>query len=46
MSLTEDLFCNRLDQLIDRRHPLAVLANHMTWQDEVDPKVRTYLKSS
>jgi len=29
MSMTEDFFRNRLDQLIDLRHPLAVLANRM-----------------
>ena len=33
MLMTEDFFRNRLDQLIDLRHPLAVLANHMPWQE-------------
>jgi len=33
MSMTEDFFRNRLDQLIDLRHPLAVLANRMPWQE-------------
>ena len=33
MSMTEDFFRNRLDQLIDLRHPLAVLANRMRWQE-------------
>ena len=26
--MTDDFFRNRLDQMIDLRHPLAVLANH------------------
>ena len=33
MSITADFFCNRLDQMIDLRHPLAVLANRMPWQE-------------
>ena len=33
MSMTEDFFRNRLDQLIDLRRPLAVLANRMPWQE-------------
>ena len=33
MSMTEDFFRNRLDQPIDLRHPLAVLANRMPWQE-------------
>ena len=33
MSMTEDFFRNRLDQLIELRHPLAVLANRMPWQE-------------
>jgi IS5 family transposase len=28
---TEDFFRSRLDQMIDLRHPLAVLANRMAW---------------
>jgi len=32
MSGAADLFRNRLDQLIDLRHPLAVLASRMPWQ--------------
>jgi hypothetical protein len=28
-----DFFRNRLDQMIDLRHPLAVLANRMPWQE-------------
>lgn len=31
--MTEDFFRNRLDQMIDLRHPLAVLANRMPWQE-------------
>ncbi len=31
MLMTDDFFRNRLDQLIDLRHPLAVLANRMPW---------------
>ena len=30
---TDYFFRNSLDQLIDLRHPLAVLANRMPWQD-------------
>ena len=33
MSTTTDFFRNRLDQMIDLRHPLAVLANRMPWQE-------------
>jgi IS5 family transposase len=29
---TEDFFRLRLDQMIDLRHPLAVLASHMPWK--------------
>ena len=29
--MTDDFFRNRPDQMIDLRHPLAVLANHMPW---------------
>lgn len=29
---TEDLFRSRIDHMIDLRHPLAVLASHMPWQ--------------
>ena len=31
--MTDEFFCNRLNQLIDLRHPLAVLANFMPWQE-------------
>jgi IS5 family transposase len=31
--MTDDFFRNRLDQMIDLRHPLAVLANRMPWLD-------------
>jgi IS5 family transposase len=33
MSITADFFRNRIDQMIDLRHPLAVLANRMPWQE-------------
>ena len=33
MSTTADFFRNRLDQRIDLRHSLAVLANRMPWQE-------------
>ena len=33
MSITADFFRNRLDQMIDLRHPLAVWANRMPWQE-------------
>lgn len=33
MSMTEDFFRDRLDQLIDLRHPLAVLVSRMPWQE-------------
>jgi len=29
---TEDFFRSRLDQMIDLRHPLAVLAQRMPWK--------------
>ncbi len=28
----DDFFPSRIDQTIDLRHPLAVLASHMPWQ--------------
>ena len=31
--MTDDFFRNRLDQKNDLRHPLAVLANRMPWQE-------------
>jgi len=31
--MVDDFFRNRLDQMIDLRHPLAVLANRMAWQE-------------
>ena len=31
--MTDDFFRNRLDQMIDLRHPLAVLAQRMPWQE-------------
>lgn len=31
--MTADFFRNRLDQMIDLRHPLTVLANRMPWQE-------------
>ena len=33
MPMTDDFFRSRLDQLTDLRHPLAVLANRMPWQE-------------
>ncbi|MCK9513423.1 MAG: IS5 family transposase [Pigmentiphaga sp.] len=33
MAETPDFFRNRLDQMIDLRHPLAQLASRMSWQD-------------
>ena len=30
---TDDFFRSRLDQMIDLRHPLAVLASRMPWQE-------------
>jgi IS5 family transposase len=33
MSGAADCFCSRLDQMIDFRHPLAVLASRMPWQE-------------
>lgn len=41
--MTEDFFRNRLDQMIDLRHPLAVLASRMPWQEieaSLAPRVR------
>ena len=31
-SATEDFFRSRIDHMIDLRHPLAVLASRMPWQ--------------
>ncbi len=31
--MTDDFFRNRLKQMFDLRHPLAVLANRMPWQE-------------
>ena len=31
--MTDDFFRNPLDQMIDLRHPLAVLANRMPWKE-------------
>ncbi len=33
MSDVADFFRSRLDQMIDLRHPLAVLASRMPWQE-------------
>ena len=30
--MTADFFRNRLDQMIDLRHPLAELSNRMPWR--------------
>ena len=30
---TDDFFRSRIDQMIDLRHPLAVLASRMPWQE-------------
>jgi IS5 family transposase len=30
---TDDFFRSRLDQMIEQRHPLAVLASRMPWQE-------------
>ena len=30
---TDDFFRSRLDQMIDLRHPLAVLVSRMPWQE-------------
>jgi hypothetical protein len=40
MSITPDFFRNCLDQMIDLRHPLAVLANRIPWQ-EIEASVST-----
>jgi hypothetical protein len=32
--MTDVFFRNRLDQMIDLRHPLAVLANRIPWQED------------
>jgi IS5 family transposase len=31
--MTDDFFCNRLDQMNDLRHSLAVLAIRIPWQE-------------
>lgn len=33
MSITAVFFRNRLDQMMDLRHPLALLASRMHWQE-------------
>lgn len=33
MSQTDDFFRSRLDQMIDLRHPLCILASHIPWQE-------------
>jgi len=33
MSQIDDFFRSRLDQMIDLKHPLAVLASRMPWQE-------------
>jgi len=37
-SATEDFFRSRIDHMIDLRHPLAVLASRMPWQ-EIEARV-------
>jgi hypothetical protein len=32
-AMTDDFFRNHLDQMIDLRHPLAVLVKRMPWQE-------------
>jgi len=32
-AMTDDFFSNRLDPMIDLRHPLAVLTNRIPWQE-------------
>lgn len=27
----EDMFCQRLDELVNLKHPLALLAHHIDW---------------
>ena len=36
ISVTAEFFCNRLDQMIDLRHPLVVLASRMPCQEIED----------
>ncbi len=42
MSDAADFFRSRLDQMIDLRHPLAVLASRLPWQ-ELEANVATIL---
>jgi IS5 family transposase len=37
MRSSDDFFQRRNDQMIDLRHPLAVLASHMPWQERPWP---------
>ena len=37
---SDDFFHSRIDQMIDLRHPLAVLASHMPWQEIEASEVR------
>ncbi len=45
MSITADFFHNRLDQMIDLRRPLAVLANRMPWQEIRSGRPWNFIKS-
>jgi hypothetical protein len=40
MYITADFFRNRLDQVIDLHHQLAVLSNRIRWQQIVAPATR------
>lgn len=40
MYITADFFRNRLDQMIDLRHQLAVLSNSIRWQQIEAPATR------
>jgi IS5 family transposase len=49
--MTGDFFRNRLDQMIDLRHPLALLSTRMPWQEIeaslaqcLAPQVKTGMK--
>ena len=39
---SDDFFHSRIYQMIDLRHPLAVLASHMPWQEIEASGVRQF----
>ena len=42
--MTDSFFCNRLDSMLKLRHPFAVLANRMLWQEIVASLVQHWVR--